>query len=151
MLLTAEGKKAWDLFYNTLPAVCYADTESYSAEPYVYPEYVAGPASQDFGRAGHTWLTGTAPTRHRVIAENIFGLQPDYDGLVIDPCVPCWEEFSASRIFRGTTFDIKFINKNKIQKGVKSVTVDGKAINGNCITKEWFDGKKHNVVVEMGE
>ncbi|MBP5251192.1 MAG: hypothetical protein J6Z17_02135 [Treponema sp.] len=146
-----EGKKAWDLFYNTLPAVCYADTESYSAEPYVYPEYVAGPASQDFGRAGHTWLTGTAPTRHRVIAENIFGLQPDYDGLVIDPCVPCWEEFSASRIFRGTTFDIKFINKNKIQKGVKSVTVDGKAINGNCITKEWFDGKKHNVVVEMGE
>ncbi len=144
-----EGKKAWDLFYNTLPAVCYKETEAYSAEPYVYPEYVAGPASQDYGRAGHTWLTGTAPTRHRVVSENIFGLKPDYDGLVIDPCVPCWKEFSATRIFRGTKFEFKYINKNKVQKGVKSIKIDGKQIKGNCITKEWFDGKKHKVTVEM--
>ena len=145
-----EGKKAWKLFYETLPAVCYDEMESYSAEPFVYPEYVTGPESIDYGRAGHTWLTGTAPTRHRVVSENIFGLQPTYDGLVIDPCVPCWPEFTASRIFRGTRFEIKYINKGKIQKGVKSVTVDGKLIEGNCITDKYFDGKKHTVVVEMG-
>ncbi len=146
-----EGKKAWKLLYDTLPAVCYADTPAYSAEPFVYPEYACGPSSQDYGRAGHTWLTGTAPTRQRVIAENIFGLQPAYEGLVIDPCVPCWENFKAFRIFRNTKFEITFVNKNKVQKGVKTITVDGKALESNCITSEWFDGKKHQVIVEMGK
>ena len=137
--------------YDTLPAVCYADTPAYSAEPFVYPEYACGPSSQDYGRAGHTWLTGTAPTRQRVIAENIFGLQPAYEGLVIDPCVPCWESFKAFRIFRNTKFEITFVNKNKVQKGVKTITVDGKTLESNCITSEWFDGKKHQVIVEMGK
>ena len=146
-----EGNKAWDLFYNTLPAVCDQQLETYSAEPFVYPEYVAGPSSQDYGRAGHTWLTGTAPTRQRVVVENIFGIQPDYDGLVIDPCVPAeWKIFSAVRRYRDTMFEISYSNPDGVQKGVKSITVDGKAISGNTIGKEFLDGKTHKVAVVMG-
>ena len=55
----------------------------------------------------------------------------------------------AFRIFRGTKFEFKYENKDKKQKGVKAVKIDGKLIKGNCITKEWFDGKKHKVTVEM--
>ena len=42
-----------------------ADQDRYRAEPFVYPEYVRGAGRDFFGRGGHTWLTGTAPTVFR--------------------------------------------------------------------------------------
>ena len=147
-----KGNEAWALFYNTLPAVCSEDDPyGYAAERFVYPEYVSGPSSQDYMRAGHTWLTGTAPTRQRVVCENIFGLQAAYDGLIIDPCVPeNWTTFSATRKFRGSLFNISYENPDKVQKGVKSITVDGKAVEGNMIPAALCDGKAHDVKVIMG-
>ncbi|MCL2344055.1 MAG: hypothetical protein FWC62_09220, partial [Firmicutes bacterium] len=82
------GREAHDLFLKTLPAVASEDDPYlYAAERFVYPEYVAGPASNDHGKAGHTWLTGTAPTRLNVLIDWIFGIRVGYDGLFIDPCV----------------------------------------------------------------
>ena len=147
-----EGDKAWDYFYNTLPAVCAKnDPFNYSAEPFVYPEYVCSPASNDYGKAGHTWLTGSAPTRERVLCENIFGIRPCYDGLLIDPCVPSsWKSFFAFRIFRDTEFSIRYINPSKVQHGVAAVIVDGVRIEGNTIPLTLCDGGKHFVEVRMG-
>ena len=152
LCFAGEGDKAWSYFYNTLPAVCAKDNPfRYSAEPFVYPEYVCSPASNDYGKAGHTWLTGSAPTRERVLSENIFGLRPDYDGLIIDPCVPStWKTFSAFRSFRGTEFRIRYSNPSMVQRGVASVTVDGEKIDGNKIPLSLCDGGRHFVEVRMG-
>lgn len=146
------GQKAYDLYMKTLPAIASEkDPYNYAAERFVFPEYVSAPASAEHGRAGHTWLTGTAPTRQGVFMEWILGIRRDYNGLFIDPCVtPQWKEFSALRTFRKTVFNISFSNPNGVEKGVKEIKVDGKAIQGQTIPVEYCDGKSHTVEVLMG-
>ena len=146
------GQAAHDVFMKTLPSVASEeDPYTYAAERFVFPEYVASPASSDHGRAGHTWLTGTAPTRLNVLIDWMFGIRCQYDGLLIDPCVsPGWQSFSATRIFRNTTFNINYSNPNGVSKGVKTITVNGRPIDGNVIPLSWAAGGVANVEVVMG-
>ncbi len=146
------GDKAFDIFYKTLPFVCSEDDPyNYAAERFVYPEYVSGPDSNEFGRAGHTWLTGTAPTRHKTIMESVFGIQPVHEGLKLDPCVPkAWKTFSAKRTIKKTVFNISYENPNAVEKGVVSLSVDGEVLPSNIIPLVFFDGKEHEVKVVMG-
>ena len=51
--------------------------------------------------------------------------------------------------FRGATYDIKVTNPDHVNKGIKSVTVDGNAIEGNVLPV-FGDGKTHAVEVVMG-
>ncbi|MCL2683545.1 MAG: hypothetical protein FWE63_08750 [Bacteroidales bacterium] len=146
------GKEAHDVYMKTIPAVASKDDPYlYAAERFVYPEYVSGPASNDHGKAGHTWLTGTAPTRLNVLIDWIFGVRRSYNGLLIDPCVsPEWKKFSAVRTFRNTTFNINFSNPNGVQKGVKSIKVNGQEIEGNIIPLSFAKGGSVDVEVVMG-
>ena len=146
------GKEAHDVYMKTLPAVASKDDPYlYAAERFVYPEYVSGPASNDHGKAGHTWLTGTAPTRLNVLIDWIFGVRRKYNGLLIDPCVaPEWKKFSAVRTFRNTTFNINYSNPNGVQKGVKSIEVNGQKIDGTIIPLSFATGGSVNVEVVMG-
>lgn len=146
------GKKAHDLLIATLPCVASKDDPyNYAAERFVYPEYCSGPASNDHGKAGHTWLTGTAPTRLNVITEWVYGVRRMYSGLLIDPCVtPEWKSFSAVRTFRGTKFDISYDNSAGVEKGVKSLTVNEKTMDGNVIPLSFCSGGTVSVKVVMG-
>lgn len=147
----AYGKEAWNLFYKTLPAVCSKnDPYRYAAERFVYPEYVSGPASYEYGRAGHTWLTGTAPTRLGVLFDWILGLRRSYRGLEIDPCVhPEWKLWTARRYWRGTLFEFTFRNPKGLQKGRPSIIVDGKSCKENFLSPGFCDGASHRVEVEL--
>lgn len=146
------GKKAYNLYIKTLPAVASShDPYNYAAERFVFPEYCSSPASNEHGRAGHTWLTGTAPTRLGVLIDFIFGLKRGYKGLEIDPCVtPEWTEFSAQRLFRETSFTINYSNPEAKEKGVREIRIDGKQIKGSVIPEEYYDRKNHIVDVLMG-
>lgn len=42
----------------------------------------------NFGEAKNSWLTGTAAWTFLDVSQYILGIRPDYDGLVIDPCIP---------------------------------------------------------------
>jgi len=146
------GKEAHDIYIKTLPAIASKDDPYlYAVERFVYPEYVSGPASNDHGKAGHTWLTGTAPTRLNVLIDWIFGVRRRYDGLLIDPCVSGeWRKFSAVRTFRNTRFNINYSNPSGVQKGLKSIKVDGKEIEGNIIPLSFAKGGSVNIEVLMG-
>jgi cellobiose phosphorylase len=146
------GEEANDVFLKTIPAVTSKnDPYLYAAERFIYPEYVSGPASNDHGKAGHTWLTGTAPTRLNVLIDWIFGVRRQYDGLLIDPCVSAkWKSFSLVRTFRNTSFNINFSNPNGVLKGVKSIKVNGDEISGNVIPLSYANGGSVNVEVVMG-
>jgi cellobiose phosphorylase len=75
---------------------------------------------------------------------------PEYEGLRIDPCIPArWPGFSIKRTFRGKSFDIEVLNKNGVQKNVKSLTLNGKQLDGNFIPIELAEDN-NSVVVEMG-
>ena len=119
-------------YLKCLPEVLWADQARYRAEPYVYPEFVHGRAAEEFGRGGHTWLTGTAPTMHTALLEFIFGLKPDYRGLRIDPCVdPAWTDLVLRR-FRGASYQVNFRNPQGVEHGVKSISMDGSPIQVLC-------------------
>ena len=82
-------------------------------------------------------------------AQYILGIQPDYYGLKINPCIPAgWKEIKINRKFRNSNFNITIHNKNGSQKGVKKITLNGEPVDGNLIPLDLFE-KNNEVVVEM--
>ncbi len=119
-------------------------------EPYVYSQMIAGRDAVREGEAKNSWLTGTAAWNYVAITQAILGIQPDYDGLRVNPCIPqAWDGYSIVRSFRGAEYKISIQNPNHVSKGVKSVTVDGSPIEGNVIPV-FEAGSSHEVVVVLG-
>lgn len=101
------------------------------------------------GEAKNSWLTGTAAWNFVAISQYILGVKPQYNGLQIDPSIPHeWDGFKISRQFRGATYNVSVSNPNHVCSGVKSMTVDGKPVDGNIIPA--FDGGEHTVEVVLG-
>ncbi len=146
-----HGDKAFEYYSKIAPA--YRE-EKYSdlhrTEPYVYAQMIAGKDAKRHGEAKNSWLTGTAAWNFVAVSQYILGIIPDWDGLKVDPSIPsAWDGFKAVRQFRGASYSITFKNPDHVCKGVKSVTVDGKAIEGNVLPV-FGDGKTHEVEVIMG-
>jgi cellobiose phosphorylase len=145
-----DGAKAYETFNRICPIKRGAKPDLYFAEPYVLPGNVDGPDSPNYGRGGWTWYTGSAAWYFRITTEWILGIRPDYDGLLIDPCIPKeWDGFQMTRQFRGDTYHVQVKNPRHVSGGVREVIVDGKKIEGN-IVKPFKDGKLHQVEVLLG-
>ncbi len=133
-LMLGEGDRAYDYMRRTLPMNQAHDPDIYKMEPYVYSEYVTSDDHPTFGQASHSWLTGSAVWMLRNATDYLLGLRPDYDGLVVDPVIPSdWDGFKVTRKFRGATYVVEVRNPNHVQRGVVSLTVDGKPIQGNLL------------------
>ncbi len=147
--VVGRGNRAWQVYERTCPAYIEDISEIHRTEPYVYSQMIAGKDAPNFGEAKNSWLTGTAAWTFLNVSQFILGVRPDYDGLVIDPCIPSkMDGFSAKRDFRGTTYNIKVKNESHAEKGVKKMIVDGQEVSGNKIPLS--DGKKEiNVEVIM--
>ena len=145
-----RGDRAFDLYKKIAPAYLEDISEIHRMEPYVYSQMVAGRDAVRFGEAKNSWLTGTASWNFVTISQSILGIIPDFDGLMVDPCIPSsWDKYTVSRAFRGAQYDIEIVNPDHVCKGVKSVEVDGNAIEGNVIPA-FGDGKTHTVKVTLG-
>ena len=153
-----EGDQAFKYYSEIAPAFTEETSDLHKTEPYVYGQMIGGKdAGSDIGRPGknfgqgkNSWLTGTAAWNMVAISQYILGIAADFDGLRIDPSIPAaWDGLTAKREFRGATYDIKVSNPSHVCKGIKSVTVDGAAIEGN-IVPAFGDGKTHSVEVIMG-
>jgi cellobiose phosphorylase len=96
------------------------------------------------------WLTGAATWGYYSASAYILGIQPDYEGLRIDPCIPAdWDGFKAKRRFRGKWLNIEVKNPNGVEKGVAKMLVNGTEVDGNFIPVS--DMKDQNeVLVIMG-
>ena len=144
-----RGEMAWEYYRKICPSYLEEISELHKTEPYVYSQMIAGKDAFKPGEAKNSWLTGTAAWNFLAITQYILGIQPDYDGLVINPCIPKdWNGFSITRKFRGTTFNIEIQNPNKISKGVKELWIDGLKVEGNKVPLQ--NKKECNVKVVMG-
>ena len=152
-----EGDQAFKYYSEIAPAFTEETSDIHKTEPYVYGQMIGGKdAGADIGKQGdnfgqgkNSWLTGTAAWNMVAISQYILGIAADFDGLKIDPSIPHeWDGMKATRQFRGATYDITVKNPNHVCKGVKSMTVDGKAVDGNVIPV--MDGGKHTVEVVLG-
>ena len=145
--VVGRGNRAWQVYTRTCPAYIEDISEIHRTEPYVYSQMIAGKDAPNFGEAKNSWLTGTAAWTFLDVSQYILGIRPDYDGLVVDPCIPAsLDGFSAKRDFRGVTYHITVKNPNGAEKGVASMTVDGTPVEGNMIP---FDDSKKEVQVEV--
>ncbi|WP_331654681.1 GH36-type glycosyl hydrolase domain-containing protein, partial [Anaerosporobacter sp.] len=145
-----RGDRAFEIYKKTCPAYVEEISEIHRTEPYVYSQMVAGADAPRHGEAKNSWLTGTAAWTFVNVSQYIIGIRPEFDGLVVDPCIPSdMPGFKATRIFRDATYNITVENPNGAQKGVAKLVVDGQEMSGNIIP--FADGKKeYNVSIILG-
>jgi cellobiose phosphorylase len=124
--MIGRGKRAWDYYQKICPAYLEDISDLHKTEPYVYSQMIAGKDAFKPGEAKNSWLTGTASWNFYAITRYILGIQPQYDGLLINPCIPAdWKGFEVVRKFRGATYHIKVTNPDGVSKGVRQVLVNG--------------------------
>ena len=146
--LLGEGDRAMEYYLSICPAEKEDRIETYRNEPYVYSQMIAGRDAAVPGEARNSWLTGTAAWSFVVAAQGILGVQPDYDGLRIDPCVPHgWGSFHVTRRFRDVVYEITVLNPDGVCGGVQAMTVDGRRVPGNLIPLTTGKGTVHVEVV----
>ena len=102
------------------------------------------------GRGGWTWYTGSSSWMYRVGIEWILGLKLRGDRLHIDPCIPAsWEGFNITYRYKGTIYDIKVENPDRVNQGVREMWLDDLKLEEKVIPLGEGDGK-HRVRVIMG-
>lgn len=136
-------------FYNALcPALQNDKIEVRQSEPYSYCQFVVGRDHTAFGRARHPFMTGSAGWAYYAATQYLLGIQPDFDAMVIDPCIPAdWREYSVVRKWRGAEYRIQVRNPGAVEKGVASITVNGKNVERVPVMPI---GSVNEVIVTMG-
>jgi cellobiose phosphorylase len=129
-----NGERAYDYYQKICPSFLEEISDLHRTEPYVYSQMIAGKDAWKPGEAKNSWLTGTAAWNFFAITQYILGIQPGYDGLIVDPCIPNnWKDFSVTRKYRGTEYRIKVSNPSCVSKGIMELIVDGNKMEGNII------------------
>ncbi|MBR4390434.1 MAG: glycosyl transferase [Prevotella sp.] len=146
--VAGRGDDAWNHYRKILPSYVEEKYQTlHKVEPYVNCQMVAGKDAFRPGEGKNSWLTGTAAWMWYTISEHILGIKPDYDGILIDPCLPSTaKEYTVNRRFRGAEYTIHVSNPNGANKGVKSITLDGKPIDGTVVP---FTPGTHTVEVTL--
>jgi cellobiose phosphorylase len=146
--LLGRGDRAYKYYRAILPPARGEISDIHKTEPYVYCQMIAGKFHKDFGEGKNSWLTGSACWNFVAVSQYILGIRPDYNGLLIDPCIPKeWKGFTAKRDFRGGVYYITVRNPHHVSKGVKAVIVDGEKLSSNLIPPA---GGEHHVEIVMG-
>ena len=129
-----HGARAFETYRKICPAYLEPVSDIHRTEPYVYSQMVAGKDAPTFGEAKNSWLTGTAAWTFVSISQAILGVQPELDGLRIDPCIPPeWKIIRLTRRFRGAEYRIVIENPDGAEHGVRALYVNGTRQDGNLI------------------
>ncbi|MBE5829898.1 MAG: N,N'-diacetylchitobiose phosphorylase [Butyrivibrio sp.] len=143
-----NGNRAFEYYKSLCPYYQNDMIEVRQAEPYSYCQFISGKDHTTYGRAHHPFMTGSGGWAYFAVTHYLLGIRPEFDELIVDPCIPdSWDEFSVKRAFRGDIYNVTVHNPGHIQKGVKEIWVDGKAVDKILIAG---DGKEHDVKVVMG-
>jgi cellobiose phosphorylase len=132
--MTGNGDAAFDYYRRINPSAREAISDIHRCEPYVYAQMIAGPEAITHGEAKNSWLTGTAAWAFVAITQWILGIRPELDGLRLDPVLPAdWTGFTATRQFRGATYQITVQKAKGLTGRVRRLTVDGKPLESTLL------------------
>ncbi len=155
-----RGEAAMAYYDALAPYHANDAVEVRGAEPYVYAQFLYGRDHEWFGKAQNPWLTGTAGWMYTAATRHILGVRPDFDSLVVDPCIPAdWDGFTVTRQWRDQTYDIEVRNPAHVRCGVASVELDGQPLatvrdqaTGRAVARLPLGatGATHQVVVVLG-
>ena len=133
--MAGRGDAAFGYYQLINPSAREEISEIHRCEPYVYAQMIAGREAPTHGEAKNSWLTGTAAWNLVAITQWILGIRAEFDGLRIDPVLPAgWPGFTATRRFRGATYEISVRNPARISGRVGELTVDGTPVRGTLLS-----------------
>ena len=142
--MLGRGEQAWGSVQKILPGSDTNPLAQSGCAPFaITNSATVNPTS--YGQMATIWRTGTSAWIAVAVLEWILGVRRDYDGLLIDPCLP--SHMSKARVrwrFRGAIYDIRIDNTAGRNRGVTRTTVDGKKIPGRHLPV-FADGQVHNV------
>ena len=132
--MLGHGDAAFGYYKRINPSAREGISDIHRCEPYVYAQMIAGKDAPAHGEAKNSWLTGTAAWNLVAITQWILGIRPELDGLRVDPVLPAgWHGFTATRRFRGATYDISVRNPHHVSSRAGCVWVDGRQIDGTLL------------------
>ena len=104
--MAGRADAAWRHYQKITPAFCNDQTLR-KVEPYVFCQMVAGRDAARPGEGKNSWLTGTAAWTWKCVSEFILGIKPQYDGLLVEPCIPvAYGTYKVRRRFRDAEYDL---------------------------------------------
>jgi len=132
--MVGHGDAAFGYYKRINPSAREQISDVHRCEPYVYAQMIAGPDAPACGEANNSWLTGTAAWNLVAITQWILGIRAEMDGLRVDPVLPAaWAGFTATRRFRGATYQISVRNPDRISGRVADLEVDGQRVRGTLV------------------
>ena len=79
-------------------------------------------------------IVGESGSGKSVTSQAILGIKPDYDGLLIDPCLPgSIEHVDIKRVFRGTTYNVEIVNNAGGEVKKVTLEVNGQPFEGQVV------------------
>jgi cellobiose phosphorylase len=149
-ILLGNGDQAYEYYRAFLPSAYNDRAELRESEPYVHCQTTYATCNRNAGKSRVPWLSGTVSWSHHTALQWILGVRPEIDGLRIDPCIPKhWPGFTMRRVFRGRALKIEVKNPQGVSRGVASLLVDRKVIEGDFIPLEKLkDGSR--IVAVLG-
>lgn len=146
--MLGRGDEAWATILKILPGSDANPLSQSGCAPFAITNSISL-ADTSYGQAGSNWRTGTSVWIPVAVMEWILGVRRDYDGLLIDPCLPShMTKARVQRRFRGATYDIRIDNSAGRNNGVTRITVDGRRITGRHLPV-FADGQVHKVKVTV--
>jgi N,N'-diacetylchitobiose phosphorylase len=143
--MLGNGDRAYEYYRAFMPAAYNDRAEVRQMEPYVQGQTTYSTFSPRAGNARTAWLSGAVAWAYYSATQYILGIRPEEGGLRLDPCIPAaWKGFKATREFRGRKVEISVKNPGGACRGVKSMTLNGKALEGNLLPADKLG--EHNVV-----
>ena len=149
--IIGNGDKAYETIMKIYPDSETNPSDHSGCEPYALTNMYFGPDNPRKGETLFAWVTGTAGWMFRAVTQYILGFVPGYDTIELDPCIPSkWDKCEMSRKFRGDNYIVRICNPNGLQKGYKTMTVDGKEYVQNSLPI-FGDGKEHIIEITLGK
>jgi len=146
--MLGNGDRAYEYYRASMPAAYNDRAEVRQIEPYVQGQTTYSIYSPRAGNTRTSWLTGAAAWAYYSATQYILGLRPELDGLRIDPCIPgAWSGFKATRRFRNHIVHINVKNPGCVNRGVKSLTLNGEILAGNLVPAGRLGNINHVEVV----
>jgi len=132
--ILGRGNQAYEYYRKFMPSAYNTKAEIRQIEPYVYNQFINSKYNPRYGAARLPWLSGSAAWAYYTATQFILGIQPDYAGLKIDPCISSeWNNIKIMRRFRNKILKIKLKNDTGVQKGVGKIVINGEELKSNLI------------------
>lgn len=106
--LMQNNRKIEDGLKKILPA--HDEFSKSCGEPYVmFNSYLGEQTGYRAGKPGQSWRTASGAWLMYALVRFIYGLQPEFGGLLLKPCLPpSWRDCSITKVFRGCRYNVHY-------------------------------------------